>query len=320
MKPAEYAIGTPARRSARSQRALEVAVAGEAQPAALGVAQPQPLHAGGGGGPRAGGPALLLGRRSRSWREPAWPVRAPPLLRPRRARAPAARRRRSAAAATPGGPDLDVGAHLRADAAVEARGPAAVLDLAPPASASCQSSQSQSLSRPESRWSQGSTSSCSRSRVVYQATSTPLGRQRRRRRRPSTGRRRSARSSRRTARRQRHTCSMTAADAAVAAGEQSFDDAGLAVVVAEADGLAVLAVGRGSPRAASPAGRRSSRVELGGPLERGVRLGHEPADATRCSGCPVAPGGLPAGRMTCLASSAICSTSSSVSVGSPHMK
>ena len=39
-------------------------------------------------------------------------------------------------------------------------------------SASCQSCHSQSLSSPESRWSQGSTSFCSRSRVVYQATST----------------------------------------------------------------------------------------------------------------------------------------------------
>ena len=38
--------------------------------------------------------------------------------------------------------------------------------------ASCQSSQSQSLSRPESRWSQGSTSACSRSRVVNQSRST----------------------------------------------------------------------------------------------------------------------------------------------------
>src|SRR5215213_1007508 len=37
---------------------------------------------------------------------------------------------------------------------------------------SCQSSHSQSLSSPESRWSHGSTSENSRSRVVYQGTST----------------------------------------------------------------------------------------------------------------------------------------------------
>ena len=55
--------------------------------------------------------------------------------------------------------DLDLGVHLRADAAVVAGRPAAVLDLDRVGStASCQSSQSQSLSRPESRWSQGSTS------------------------------------------------------------------------------------------------------------------------------------------------------------------
>ena len=46
-----------------------------------------------------------------------------------------------------------------------------------PVSASCQSFQSQSLSSPESRWSQGSTSSSSRSRVVYQSRSTPTSTQ-----------------------------------------------------------------------------------------------------------------------------------------------
>src|SRR3954451_16238348 len=40
-------------------------------------------------------------------------------------------------------------------------------------SESCQSCQSQSLSSPESRWSHGSTSSRSRSRVVNQSRSTP---------------------------------------------------------------------------------------------------------------------------------------------------
>ena len=62
-------------------------------------------------------------------------------------------------------------------------------------------------------------------------------------------------------------------------------------------------------------GRRHRR-----PLERGVRLGHEPADRHR------APDVLGAGRaarpalITSWASRAICSTSSSVSVGRPHMK
>src|SRR5205814_8929348 len=46
-----------------------------------------------------------------------------------------------------------------------------------PVSASCQSFQSQSLSSPDSRWSQGSTSSSSRSRVVYQSRSTPTSTQ-----------------------------------------------------------------------------------------------------------------------------------------------
>ena len=45
---------------------------------------------------------------------------------------------------------------------------------------SCQSFHSQSLSRPESRWSHGRTSSSSRSRVVYQSRSTPKRGQHRR--------------------------------------------------------------------------------------------------------------------------------------------
>lgn len=68
--------------------------------------------------------------------------------------------------------------------------------------ASCQSSQSQSLSRPESRWSQGRTSSYVFSRVVYQSTSTPNAAASSRRS-ASSGRRRSARASRRSGRRPR---------------------------------------------------------------------------------------------------------------------
>ena len=71
--------------------------------------------------------------------------------------------------------------------------------------------------------------------------------------------------------------------ATVAAREQSLDDAGLAVVVAEADGLGELAVG-----ADGVAQLGQSRVgllvaELADPLERRVRLGHEPADRHRAA-------------------------------------
>ena len=48
LKPEEYAIGTAARTQRPLERPREVAVAGEAQPAALGVADPQPLDAEGG--------------------------------------------------------------------------------------------------------------------------------------------------------------------------------------------------------------------------------------------------------------------------------
>jgi hypothetical protein len=144
-------------------------------------------------------------------------------------------------------------------------------------SASCQSCQSHSLSSPESMWSQGSTSASSRSRVVYQSTSTPQAGQ--------------------LALGGNHPPVVGEVlappveaptvtpdglddppDPPVAAREQALDDAGPAVVVAEADGRAVAAVG-----ADRLAQQRQPRVgllgaELGGPLERRVRLGHEAAD------------------------------------------
>src|SRR6478609_3454222 len=73
------------------------------------------------------------------------------------------------------------------------------------------------------------------------------------------------------------------ADPAVAAGEQALDDAGLAVVVAEADVLAELAVAAdrvaqlGEPLVGGLGG------QLRGPLERGVRLGDEAADRDRAA-------------------------------------
>ncbi len=168
------------RHAGAAQRALEgageVPVGGEAEPAALGVAQPQPLDRRGRG--RAVGGAL--GHPARDDRE----------------------RQQGLA----GRPDLDVGAHARADPAVEAGDPPAVVELLPRRSASCQSAQSHSLSSPESRWSHGSTSAslALAGGVPVDVDADLLGR------RASSGRRRSARSSRRSAPPSRHDLSMTA--------------------------------------------------------------------------------------------------------------
>ena len=239
LKPALNAIGTPARRSARSKRALEVAVAREPQPTALGVAQPQPLD----------GRRDVADRCRRAIRRAPARAAAPRRRRPTHetarsvaarwvrsgSRCPSGRRRRSRSTASSGSPRPR-----------------------PRSSASCQSSQSHSLSRPLSRWSQGSTSVCSRSRVVYQSRSTGWSASAAAPR-PSQPLEREVLAPAVEARAVAPHLLDDRADPAVAAGEQSFDDARLAVVVAEADGLAVLACPRGSRRAACAAARRWSR-------------------------------------------------------------
>ena len=113
---------------------------------------------------------------------------------------------------------------------------------------------------------------------------------------------------------------MIRADPAVAARQQALDDARLAVVVAEADRPAVLLVVRGRRRAASAAGASvvswsSCDAHWNGvcgfgtnpPIDTVQRMSRRPETSR-----PVA--------ITFLARSAISSTSSSVSVGRPHMK
>src|SRR3712207_7086358 len=79
------------------------------------------------------------------------------------------------------------------------------------------------------------------------------------------------------------------ADPAVAAGEQALHDAGLAVVVAQADRAADAAVGvDGLPEQPEPGVDRLG-AGLPGPLERRVRLGHEAADGDGAAGVPAAP-------------------------------
>src|SRR5690606_29829571 len=72
-------------------------------------------------------------------------------------------------------------------------------------------------------------------------------------------------------------------DAAVAPGEQALDDAGLAVVVAEADGAAVLLVAADLVAELGQPGVGLLGGELGRPLEGGVRLGDEAADGDRAA-------------------------------------
>ena len=186
-------------------------------------------------------------------------------------------------------------------------------------SASCQSSHSQSRSRPASRWSQGSTSSTPRSRVVYQSRSTGSS--------ASTAAQASAqrsyeKCSLHPSKRPppRHTASMTRPDPAVTARQQTLDRA------------RACRRGSGSRWRARTAGRertdsrsRASRASVVSwsscsahwngvcglgtkpPIDTVHRMSRRP-DTSR----PV--------WITRLASVPICITSSSVSVGSPHMK
>ena len=286
--------GTPARRSARSSARWKSRCAGEPQPAALGVAEPQ----------------LLDGRCDVAVRwSPGHQARASRRRRRRSAaaaaacrsgrpgsRCPSGRRRRSRSTASSGSPRPR---------------PRRARPASPPRASPCRG-RSRGGPRAAPRRS-------SRSRVVYQSTSTgsPASAAR-----PQPSSARSEKCSLQPSNRppSRQTCLDHRADPAVAAGEQAFDDAGLAVVVAEADGLAVAAGRRGSRRAACAS--RASVVSWSSwaahwngvcglgtkpPIDTVQRMSLRPATSR-----PV--------RMTSLASSAICSTSSSVSVGSPHMK
>src|SRR5690606_32236928 len=67
-------------------------------------------------------------------------------------------------------------------------------------------------------------------------------------------------------------------DATIAARQQSLHDAGATVVVPEADRPAVALVGLHRLAQLAQALVGGLPVQLGGPLERRVRLGHEPAD------------------------------------------
>src|ERR1017187_3355320 len=70
---------------------------------------------------------------------------------------------------------------------------------------------------------------------------------------------------------------------AVTAGQQSLDDRRPAVVVAEADRLAVGAVGAQQAAERAEPGIDRLVIALRGPLEGGVRLGHEAADGHRAA-------------------------------------
>ena len=172
------------------ERPGEVAVRGEAQPAALGVPHPHPLH-------------------DRRWRRTLRLPRHPHPARPSRShRSPtrtggsATRRERRAhrrhrQQRLAGRPDLDLGAHPRADPAVEARRPAAVVLLL--------LGQGVLPVGPEPLLVQPGVEVVPGQHLVLAALPgrVPVRRRRadRRGRRPSSGRTRSARSSRRTGRR-----------------------------------------------------------------------------------------------------------------------
>ena len=113
----------------------------------------------------------------------------------------------------------------------------------------------------------------------------------------------------------RHTASMHGTDPAVAARQQSLDDARLPVVVAETDRLAVLAVARGSRRAAWPAARRWPSWTAAPPTGTACAAWGRSRRSRPCTGCRVDPTPRVRSAITSRANRAICSTSSSVSVG-----
>ena len=176
--------GTPQR---PLERALEVAGAGEPQPPALGVAQAQPLD-----GRRDVADRCLTRHQPSALSAAAAPAGTRPSPRTGSAGIPSR--------VIAGGADLDLGAHLVADAAVEARRPAAVLDLdlgrarpaSPPTASPCRDrSRGGPRAAPRSARARAWCTS-RRRRPARRARSAP---------RPSSARTRSARSSRRSARR-----------------------------------------------------------------------------------------------------------------------
>src|SRR5450759_860041 len=175
-----------------------------------------------------------------------------------------------------GGPDLDLGAHLRADATVVARSPAAVLDL--------HTAQGVLPVLPQPVLVQARVEVVPGQHLALLALTGGV---------PGNIDRFVGKSALRTP----HPALITEvlapavepgavtpcglddlADAAVTAGQKSFDDAGFAIVIAEPDGRGKPLVGPDllaqllQPRV----GLR--RAQLRAPLERGVRLGDEPAD------------------------------------------
>ena len=79
------------------------------------------------------------------------------------------------------------------------------------------------------------------------------------------------------------------ADAAVAAGQQSLDGAGLAVVVAEPDGAAVPLVGADDVAQLLAAARRWSRGRAGRPTGTACAAWARSRRSRRCSGCRCGP-------------------------------
>ena len=90
-----------------------------------------------------------------------------------------------------------------------------------------------------------------------------------------------------------HAALITAATRRSPARQQALDDRRLAVVVPVADRLAVAGVGAQRAAERPQPGVHRLVVALGGPLERRVRLGHEPADRHRAADVAAA-GRLPA--------------------------
>ena len=76
---------------------------------------------------------------------------------------------------------------------------------------------------------------------------------------------------------------MIGADATIAATQQSFDDARLPIVVTETDGPAVLPITADRIAQLGQPGVHGFMITLRCPLERGMRLGHEPTDAHRAA-------------------------------------
>src|SRR6476469_8341545 len=190
-----------------------------------------------------------------------------------------------------GGADLDVGAHGRADAAVEARGPAAVVEFL--------FGQGVLPVVPQPLLVQARVAVVPREDLVLGAFAGGEPGQAHAERLQLGGRRGRPALVREVLAPAVEAAALAPdalddpADPAVTAGQEAFDQARFAVVVTHADVAAQAAVGvHRVPQLAQPAVHRV-RVALGGPLERRVRLGHEAADRDRAADV-LAATGLPA--------------------------